>query len=519
MNQATNVLFLVIDSGRHDRIGPNAFPPNPMPYLSKIMSRGAIFQNAFANSNTTQFAMPSLFSSTLPLDHGGYDKGVLFRPHTLPECLKGAGYDTVAFSNTPPISRANGYARGTDQFFHYSDIGLILKVFFATEIRAPDNNYRPTQRTFEEIKERLKSIVPEFLINLLDNIEDRKTYKDFALPANGKYWKEFLNLYESEISNTLFQFSKSPDDFLNRLYRAHDKRGLFWRNTDDHVAMPRCASAHTLASGFLGWHARRKNKDVPFWAYLHFMEPHERSLTTTDQYVGSTEALDEIEEREIYRISAQKLLDKYAGVSSYDLSLRMLDIKIKNLIGYLEENKILKNTLVVVTADHGSKYSGPPKRNSRIDIPDMYNELLHIPLAFVHPDIEPRMHDIVCSQVGIAPSILNLLGISSPDSFKGRNLFGDSKKLSRVAVSENTGRGICDPQNKYHYISMRSSKWKAVIRCAPPGTKHENILTAFYDVTRDPLDKNNLKGKIEMPEEVMKLTHLAVNRSKSVRSG
>lgn len=68
-------LFIVIDALRYDVFTNNAVRARLFPNLNKVIKKGFLIK-AIANAQSTQFVLPSLFSSTYPLDHGGYNYGV-----------------------------------------------------------------------------------------------------------------------------------------------------------------------------------------------------------------------------------------------------------------------------------------------------------------------------------------------------------------------------------------------------------------------------------------------------------
>ena len=71
-NKIKNVIFLTVDSMRYDRMQCNGYPMHTTPSIESLMKNGISCSNAFTHSHPTQFSFPSIFTSTLPLDFGGY---------------------------------------------------------------------------------------------------------------------------------------------------------------------------------------------------------------------------------------------------------------------------------------------------------------------------------------------------------------------------------------------------------------------------------------------------------------
>ena len=71
-----NVIFLVVDALRHDRIATLGYKYKITPNLDKICKEGFSANNHFANGCPTQMSFPSIFSSTYCLDFGGFNSGI-----------------------------------------------------------------------------------------------------------------------------------------------------------------------------------------------------------------------------------------------------------------------------------------------------------------------------------------------------------------------------------------------------------------------------------------------------------
>jgi len=87
-----------------------------------MAQNGISCTHAYAHSWNTQFSYPSIFTSSLPLDFGGYDRGILQRPVSIVEIFKQHGFKTVAFSSDYYLHNYSGYDRGFDEFYELSDI-------------------------------------------------------------------------------------------------------------------------------------------------------------------------------------------------------------------------------------------------------------------------------------------------------------------------------------------------------------------------------------------------------------
>jgi len=99
----SRVVLITVDSLRYDRLGCGGNRNPCSPALDRLAGRGICCSRAYAHGFCTQLSYPSIFTSTLPLDCGGYDRGILTRPRSLPEVMRENGFATVAFSCDPML--------------------------------------------------------------------------------------------------------------------------------------------------------------------------------------------------------------------------------------------------------------------------------------------------------------------------------------------------------------------------------------------------------------------------------
>jgi arylsulfatase A-like enzyme len=189
-------------------------------------------------------------------------------------------------------------------------------------------------------------------------------------------------------------------------------------------------------------------------------------------------------------------IDKYGmfqkgSDKSYDLSVRKTDERISRVFDLLSKKNILNETLIIITADHGHD-AGFPNRNVGIGSASFYDEFIHIPLIFYNPQISPISIDSLCSSIDIVPTLLSLVGIDSPDSFKGYPVFSEDVKEREYVISEHTHRGPCDLERKPLYISIRTKEYKLIWKEYIYNRDNSNQQFELYDLIQDPFEKNNV---------------------------
>jgi arylsulfatase A-like enzyme len=141
-----------------------------------------------------------------------------------------------------------------------------------------------------------------------------------------------------------------------------------------------------------------------------------------------------------------------ASFADYLNAIRATDEYIAWVLEELEKRKLLDDTLVVVTSDHGEAFGQHNQRGHNFGL---YECNVHIPLIMIHPSLQemPRRVSAVREQVDVAPTILDLLGIASPPAWQGRNLFRaeNDRPAYFFCVGNFVVLGLRDGNWKYHY--------------------------------------------------------------------
>lgn len=118
MNSRPNVVFLVLDTVRADRVSGLGYDRETTPNLDAFLAGATAFTDAVAHAPWSVPSHASLLTGEYPADHGAtITEPILTHGPTLPELLSGAGYETYAFSANEYVRPATGFARGFDEFY------------------------------------------------------------------------------------------------------------------------------------------------------------------------------------------------------------------------------------------------------------------------------------------------------------------------------------------------------------------------------------------------------------------
>jgi arylsulfatase A-like enzyme len=115
---APNVLLIVVDTLRADRLSCQGYPLPTTPHIDSLAARGIRFANVSSTSGWTLPAHASLFTGLFPIEHRATQEHTVLDdgPATLAGLLRARGYVSFAVSANPVVSIQSGLARGFDEF-------------------------------------------------------------------------------------------------------------------------------------------------------------------------------------------------------------------------------------------------------------------------------------------------------------------------------------------------------------------------------------------------------------------
>jgi arylsulfatase A-like enzyme len=112
-----NVLFLVIDSLRHDRVAPFGGPGGMIPSLESLADQCIVYDRAYAPSSWTAPSVASFFLGQYPSQHRitRFFAGIPRRATPLAQILSGRGYATSVVSANAAIPKLS-FGRGFERY-------------------------------------------------------------------------------------------------------------------------------------------------------------------------------------------------------------------------------------------------------------------------------------------------------------------------------------------------------------------------------------------------------------------
>lgn len=227
-------------------------------------------------------------------------------------------------------------------------------------------------------------------------------------------------------------------------------------------------------------------KPQPFFAYLHFMEPHDPYFA--HPYDGRGVA--RVENPDPPAARAGEYLDLYRQ------EVRHFDKIFGELVAYLKETNVYHRSLIVFTADHGEEFAD---HGGFWHGTTLYRELVHVPLIVHFPGGAGAgtVQDDPASLLDLMPTALGAAGVQPPENLAGRILSPEPRPDRRVLFAQEDHQGcVLD--------AVRAGPWK-LIR-ANPGNPRNLPEVQLFDLSTDPAEKNDLSSsEPDLREELLRV--------------
>jgi arylsulfatase A-like enzyme len=181
----------------------------------------------------------------------------------------------------------------------------------------------------------------------------------------------------------------------------------------------------------------------------------------------------------------------------YDAEIRQLDDALATFFVTLEERGLLRDTLIVLTSDHGEEFQ---EHDGLLHGRTQYQELLAVPLILRGPGIpRGRVVEEPVSLVDLVPTILGLLGLPATGLLDGIDLsasFTDPTRPApaRLIFGEADHGNVVDGQPVID--SRRMARLGSEKLCVDRLTQR----TELYDLDRDAAEQDELSAR--RPERV-----------------
>ena len=194
-----------------------------------------------------------------------------------------------------------------------------------------------------------------------------------------------------------------------------------------------------------------------------------------------------------------RLLEKYKRttdsihVARYRASCEWFDETCGELLGFLEQERLSENTMVVFVIDNGwiqsTDNSGYAPRSKR----SPYDGGLRTPIMFRWPGkVQPRVDETPVMSTDLAPTILRACGLRATPEMTGVDLLDRKAVTRRPAifgeVFAHNAVDIHNPASSLKYRWMVEDQWKLI---EPNDALVPGESTQLYDLRHDPHERRD----------------------------
>lgn len=239
--QPPNVVLIIIDTLRQDKLSAYGFPEETSPEIDRMAEQGVRFDRVIAQSSWTRPSIGSMLTSHYPRTLGIYKESdeILSDDFvTLAEVLKEAGYTTIGATANPNINTSFNFQQGFDHYidstvlFHWMDVAKGAK----RKAKAPLQRARQVfDSLLAQVKER--KTPPYYLqANVMEVHEsndkriDLSKYEPLFPPGPHKRYLAAIRLVSAEIERFANELSALPG-FERTLFVIVSDHG---QGLDDH---------------------------------------------------------------------------------------------------------------------------------------------------------------------------------------------------------------------------------------------------------------------------------------------
>jgi hypothetical protein len=178
-------------------------------------------------------------------------------------------------------------------------------------------------------------------------------------------------------------------------------------------------------------------------------------------------------------------------IGRYRNALYYADTSLGDLIRGLRARDLDQNTLLVVLGDHGQAFGQHPGNYGHNLF--LYEENVRVPFVVVAPEAikEPVRLKRVASLIDLAPTVLDLLGLSVPESYQGQSLLDNQSRMALFFTDYSLS-----------LLGLRDGNWKFIFETEGSSAK-------LFNLREDPTEQHNIAE--QFPEQIAKYRELLLH--------
>jgi arylsulfatase A-like enzyme len=280
-----------------------------------------------------------------------------------------------------------------------------------------------------------------------------------------------------------------------------------WFGQYDDVGRKR---ARSVNEELLDWMSHRDGKARPFFVFLNYFDAH-------DPYIAPA-PFNTLFDRQTFPLhpgmtadSVLTFADIQSEVAAYDESVAALDHQVGLLLAELERRGALRNTIVVITSDHGEELGEHGfLRHGKT----LYMQELHVPLVISFPRRLPqglRVNKPVTLR-DVAATVIDLAAVPNQSATAAPALSGRS--LARFWTSSEAHSNTRDTLiSEVRYRANRSPReptskgdMASIVDSATHLIRGGDGAIELYQIDVDPGEKVNVAARPEAQDRIQRLS-------------
>lgn len=273
----------------------------------------------------------------------------------------------------------------------------------------------------------------------------------------------------------------------------------------------------------LYWLAGRAADRQPFVLWYHYVDthlPYAPSAAYMPDWRYLLDTADPAAESRLQHVLRDPVVpagavafqpsDRPAIEALYQAGFREFDDWFRRLWQFLDQSGLRRNTVVVLTADHGEELleRGEVGHASTTRRAQLHEEIVRLPLIVWHPDSagRPSRIDWATDHLDVLPTILDWLGRESELVLEGRTLTEPPGDRAWMAMTSMAGYAEPAPdQLAQRLFARRQGDWKLILR--QDGTAFTPV--GLYNLSTDPEERVDLSAPHATKLEQLKAGILA----------
>jgi arylsulfatase A-like enzyme len=505
-----NIIMLLIDSMSQEDLNYIKLSKDKFPGFNYLVRDSIEFKNTYSVSSPTEAVLPSIFTSTLPLQNKTYEYGINHRNKDLIDIIEKNNYRLNLFSNVPVMSSLYGYNYNNTNLKYYFSINAVWKHFVRNYVWHLKNSKIFHNNYYDKFEELIERYYPFFIeVIKKDNTDltsmflrkrDKSKIIENIKTAHKIFRKDKLKYYNDNINKILkynfyeyFGFKSYKYIFLNYISKKLKRTKQGWKDGrinlfDYQISFNNfITDSKTLFKELINTLDQKSKKTFNF---IHILDLH---------YYKTGENLFINKINRDRDINNQRLR-----------SLKYIDEQIVNLLSNIKKKE---DYTFVITSDHGTiDLNGTGPLTTKLEEGVFKNEFIQIPFFIKNSDIKIyKNKEEIISSVNLIPIILHLNNMDINNKIKKLALI----KKGNIIISEHTHRGSSyeNISKGIIYIAIINKYLKLIIK----KNKSEFDLSPYFKKKFFNNNTNKLKYKKTQIEKDKKLfLKIALERIKTL---